>query len=197
MARKLEKMKIKIVSIIVLSAAIFIACKSQKNVAQSSDNAPKERLTASASTTQTANVTSKSDKKRRNSIEQIAMNRSACMGTCPVYKVEVNKSGKVTYYGMSFVDYKGTYEKIFAKDRVAGLFSQFMQYKVDTCSEDYESMIADVPGVYYQITYSSGDKQKINNAHFGPEFLKTLSFEVDSFAKVDASWKKVADAEDN
>ena len=47
----------------------------------------------------------------------------------------------------------------------------------------------------FEIYYAGqGEPQRIMNAHFGPDFLKTLGKEVDAFARVDEKWTKVSDA---
>lgn len=169
-------MKKNILSFVLLSVLIFSACAQQKK------------------TTNNASVKSASGKKSTNNIEQIAMERTPCFGTCQAYRLEVNKNGHVKFISRHFTKYEGTYEKDFPVDKVNNLFNSFAAHKVDTCQEEYTSMIQDVPGVMFYITRKNGE-QTIKNAHFGPAFLKTLALEVDSFYTVDETWKKTADAE--
>ena len=152
-----------------MTAVIFSACAHQKK-------------------------TVKSKVMTESRIQQIAMDRTPCFGTCPAYRVTVNKDGKVIFKSWAYTTYEGTYEKQFPAEKVAALFKQFSQYRVDTCSPEYNSLLQDVPGVSYTITYPDSEKT-ITNAHFGPQFLKTLSFDTDSFSKVDDSWTKTAEAE--
>lgn len=128
----------------------------------------------------------------QKNISYVRMQRSACFGRCPVYWVEVYKNGLVRYSGHRFTDHQGVYEKNIGAANAAALFRTFGQYRVDTCKSNYEMLISDVPGLYYK--FMMGKKTKrINNANFGPAFLKDLSKSVDSLAMVDGSWKKVAD----
>lgn len=174
MARKIEKMRKNILSFIALVVIIFSACAQQKKT--------------------TASKATNTKKAVESSIQQIVMDRTACFGTCPTYRLEVNKDGKVIFKSWAFTEYEGTYEKKFAPEKVAALFKQFDDYKVDTCAEEYTSLIADVPGIMYYIQYPKKEK-KIMNAHFGPEFLNMLAKETDDNFKVDDTWTKTAEAE--
>lgn len=173
MARKLEKMKKNLLSFIALSVLIFSACAQQK------------KTTASKVMVKQA---------KESQIQQIVMERTPCFGTCPSYGLEVNKDGKVVFTSRAFTEYEGVYEKKFSTEKVATIFKKFSANQVDTCSEEYNSLIADVPGVFYTIKYADKE-QRINNAHFGPEFLNDLANELDANFKVDDTWTKTAEVE--
>ena len=183
-------MKKNILSFLVLTVLIFSACAQQKKT--TSIPIKPVSVEKTASTKAGEGTPSKS----MMPIQQIAMERTPCFGTCAAYRVEVNKNGKVKYISRHFTEYEGTYETTFPTEKVAELFQQFNDYRVDTCNEEYKSLIQDVPGVMYYITYDKKE-QTIKNAHFGPELLKMLAREVDSFSKVDDSWKKTADKIEN
>lgn len=125
-------------------------------------------------------------------ISYVRMNRTACFGRCPVYSVELYKNGLVRYSGQMFTDHQGVYETNIGSKNAANLLKRFSMYRIDTCKSLYENRIADIPGIYYIYKYGSTTK-KINNAHFGPEFLRTLATSMDSVAQVNNNWKKVAD----
>ncbi len=162
-------MKKNILSFIVVVAIIFSACAQQKKTTKSS-----------VVKTKSAN----------SAIQFIAMERTACFGTCPAYRLEIYKDGLVKYDGWSSVEYDGLYQKQFDPVKVAALYKEFEQYPVDTCAEMYESLIQDLPGINFYFTYK-GREQKIINAHFGPGYLMQLANEADSFSKVDNTWTKL------
>ncbi len=128
------------------------------------------------------------------SVTYVKMDRTACFGRCPVYSVEVYDNGLVRYNGKQFTEYSGIYEKNLGAAQAKAVLNDFAKYRVDTCKNLYENRITDVPGIYFTITIN-GKQKEIANAHFGPHFFNKLATEVDSFAKVDASWKKVADTQ--
>ena len=49
------------------------------------------------------------DEGERLSFDTLVMNRSACLGRCPVYSVEVTSKGNVTFRGERFVALPGTH----------------------------------------------------------------------------------------
>ncbi len=134
--------------------------------------------------------------KAGNNITQIVMDRTACYGTCPVYSLEINSDGSVKYTGRSFVDYEGVYTTTISTKKIEEIFTAFENHDVDTCSNEYNSMMQDVPGIFYNIRYGK-KKQNITNAHFGPQFLIDLANKIDSVIKVDDSWTKVETEENN
>lgn len=184
----------RIIPVFIATTLILTACAQQKKATDSTAASNNNETAVVTTTAKAAKINIATEENKRGAIEQIAMERTACFGTCPVYRIEVNKDGSLIYIGRHYVDHEGTYRNKVSTSKVDELFKQFREYRIDTCSEEYNSLIQDVPGVYYYITYeNSNDQQEIRNAHFGPEFLKRLSFEVDSFAKVDNSWDKIDD----
>lgn len=159
-------MKKNLLSFIVLVAVIFSACAQQKKTTKS--------------------------KKANGSpaIEFLAMERTACFGSCPAYRLEIYKDGTVKYDGWTSVEFEGPYQKKFDAAKVAALYKQFEQYPIDTCSEMYESLIQDLPGINFYFTYK-GKEQKVINAHFGPHYFIDLANTADSFSKVDNTWTKL------
>ncbi|HXS37880.1 MAG TPA: DUF6438 domain-containing protein [Flavipsychrobacter sp.] len=138
------------------------------------------------------NVYAKHKKKHpKNSIQSILVWRTPCFGRCPTYKIEVNKNGIVTYTGIMFIKDSGVYQKNIGVVKATQIIKQFSDYKIDTCQDQYPMMIPDAPGLIFKIQYKDSTKT-INNAHYGPPFLKDLAKSVDSIGKVDNSWEKIA-----
>jgi len=127
--------------------------------------------------------------------EYVRMERTACFGTCPSYVVEVYKDGMVRYTSVHYTEYEGVYEKNLGAEKTMEVLKQFDEYRVDTCQNEYPQIIADLPGIINYIKYANGNKKHIYQAHFGPDFLKTLARNIDSISQVNTSWKKVKDIE--
>lgn len=75
------------------------------------------------------------------------MHRTACFGKCPTYSLDINKNGSVTYTSVRFTKFEGIYTKKFPIDKVKNIFLQINLLKLDTCKNEYEQMIADLPGL--------------------------------------------------
>jgi hypothetical protein len=127
---------------------------------------------------------------QKKSINKVSMHRTACFGKCPTYSLEINKNGNVTYTSIRFTKFEGIYTKKFSIDKVKNIFLQINLLKLDTCQNEYEQIIADLPGLNFNIDYTNAKKQ-IVNAHFGPKFLKRLAMNIDKEFSIDSTWKKI------
>jgi hypothetical protein len=76
------------------------------------------------------------------------------------------------------------------------VLDELNSFRPDTCRNKYEIRIADLPNIYYAISYRDSVK-KIANADMGPMFFRDMAGVFDEIGKADASWKKVADLPKN
>ena len=58
---------------------------------------------------------------------KITIERTACFGTCPVYKIEIRGDGNCTYYGIEYVMEKGERNFTIDPKRVLSLLTNFYQ----------------------------------------------------------------------
>lgn len=169
LTRKLEKMKKNILSFTALCIIILSACAQQKK------------------------TTTNTKANKAEEIVYVRMERTACFGQCPTYQTEVFANGKVIYTGKMFTEYEGIYESTISEKDAANVFTELESKHVDTCSKEYYSMIADAPGLIYEIHYKDGRKQEIMNAQAGPEYLRGIAQMIDKTVKPDDKWKKTGD----
>ena len=128
--------------------------------------------------------------KATHEILSVSLYHTACYGKCPVYKVYISKDGTTTYNGMYFTDDSGVFVKNIGTAKAMEIISQFSANHVDTCKDSYEVLIPDLPGINLTITYADGTKT-INNAGYGPGFLRILSRKMDEVGKkTDDTWKR-------
>ena len=125
-------------------------------------------------------------------LSAVAMRRGACFGRCPEYVLTINSSGIAEYTGIRNAAVTGVYQKNIGAAQAQALLNEFMDYRADTCSSLYKSMIADLPGLHYTLTIN-GKQKLIGNAGFGPPYLTSLGAEMDALGSVDATWKKISD----
>jgi hypothetical protein len=125
-------------------------------------------------------------------VSYVRMYHSACFGRCPVYWVEVFSDGMVRYSGSHDSNPMGVYEKNIGEAATRNFLNTVAGYRIDTCRERYELLIADLPVLICNVTIN-GVTKTVYNAHFGPGYFRDMSREMDDLGQVDASWKKVAD----
>lgn len=126
-------------------------------------------------------------------VSSVAMRRGACFGRCPEYTLTIRRDGTVIYNGTRNAPSLGTFEKNIGTEEAAKLMTEISNYRVDTLQRTYRANIADLPGLSY-VFIVGGKEQAVGNANFGPEFLTDLAAKIDSYGKVDGSWKKTAEA---
>lgn len=150
-------------------------------------------LAACAQQKKTTGTASAQNAGSKTDFSYVQMRRTPCFGRCPSYAIELFKDGTVKYTGVSDTKYTGTYEKKLSADKTATIFKAMQEYRIDTCQAEYRLTISDLPGIVYDFTVN-GKKQEIMNAHFGPEFLKSLARDIDSLGgEPGAGWKKIED----
>jgi hypothetical protein len=176
----------KVLGLALIIALGVTACAQQKKTTT------KSSTKATKATTGKMEATGANDKMITGAISYISMSRGACFGTCPVYTIELSKDGAVTYTGKRNTKYAGTYVSNIGASKVAAIFKEFETYRVDTCQDTYKMMVADLPGITYEIKMGSKTK-KIRNANFGPAFLTSFAEDIDKAVTVDDTWKKTAE----
>lgn len=124
-------------------------------------------------------------------ISYLEMQRTACFGRCPEYKIELYKDGLVRYTGVRNIADTGIYEKNFGAENIAVILKDFREFRIDTCKDRYENIIPDLPGINFTFKYDTTTKQ-VWNANFGPQILKELALKVDEAIKVDDSWQQLS-----
>lgn len=127
-------------------------------------------------------------------VTSVTMSRGYCFGKCPVYSIEVSNSGLARYTGKKFVEKTGVYEKTFDKAAVSNLLSEVSKARLDTMQNSYEQLVSDLPSVDFAVIFSNGKSKFIQNAHYGPQVLANLAYQIDALVKTpDYSWKRTAE----
>ncbi|HKD27265.1 MAG TPA: DUF6438 domain-containing protein [Xanthobacteraceae bacterium] len=88
---------------------------------------------------------------------KITLQRSACEGSCPVYKVTIHGDGRVVFTGGSIgVVWPGTHEHRITPETVAGLFERFRKAGFFKLRRSYRVAAFDLPK--YVLTIDAGQR---------------------------------------
>ncbi|MDB6147540.1 MAG: hypothetical protein JWO45_1204 [Spartobacteria bacterium] len=130
-------------------------------------------------------------------ISEITLERTACYGTCPVYKVTLQSDGTVTYDGKEFVKEVGKRSGKISKEQFQQLVAQIQKTDFFNLEDEYRTRknadgsvtaVTDLPTCI--TTVKSGARSKIVKNYFGgPESLKTLEDLIDKISG-SALWVK-------
>jgi Domain of unknown function (DUF6438) len=119
----------------------------------------------------------------------ITLQKTMCKGQCPVYKIEVYKSGLVKYEGKSNVDKIGKYQIIIDKSELDEIKKSFLEADFFDFEDEYTSKITDLPTTYLTFVHDNKTKQ-IRDYHGAPEKLKKLEKRIENLVASE-NWQKV------
>ena len=108
----------------------------------------------------------------------ITMERTACHGTCPVYKLTIQGNGDVTYNGQDFVQVKGKQTAGLSLAQIQELVSAFEQAKFFTLRDYTHEDTTDSPSAITSITLNG--KTKTINHYYGDNSAPQALFDLES-----------------
>jgi hypothetical protein len=112
----------------------------------------------------------------------ITLERTACFGTCPVYKLTIHGDGKVIYEGIRFVRVEGTIETTISEEKIEKLVSEFQKIDYFSLEDSYEERNAtDMPSAFTSLTVD-GKTKTVKHYHgdsSAPKELTELEDKID------------------
>jgi hypothetical protein len=138
------------------------------------------------SCTQSAGVSTIEDSYR------ISLERGACFGFCPIYKVEIHGDGTVIYIGERFVKVTGEQRRQISREAVAALVDKFVKSGFFNLEDEYVAQVTDLPT--FVLTVSLSGQRKSIKDYGGkmagmPAIVTELEDEVDRVAGTE-KWVK-------
>jgi hypothetical protein len=117
----------------------------------------------------------------------ITLRRTACLGTCPVYSVEIFDDGFVRYTGIEFVQYKGEQRAVIPREAVENLVASFLRADYFALQDSYDicrnsdgtfTIVSDLPTAYTSLRFGQR-KKAVRNYVCAPRRLTSLEAEID------------------
>ena len=108
----------------------------------------------------------------------ITFERTACHGTCPIYKLTIEGNGTVIYEGKDFVQVKGRQTASLSPDQIQQLVSAFEQARFFTLPDYTDQDTTDSPSVITSITLNG--KTKTVNHYYGDNSAPQGLFDLES-----------------
>lgn len=124
-------------------------------------------------------------------IMEVSLERGACYGTCPVYKVTLKRDGTAIYEGKRFVERQGTYTgNIYSFDRLAQFIEAEGYFKL---KDDYSINVTDLSTTTTSVVRAGGQRKTISDyAGAGPIELWAIETAIDGVV-AHTKWQKVSD----
>ncbi len=132
---------------------------------------------------------------RDNMITAVSLERTACFGECPVYKISIQSDGRTFYTGVDHVppdrigSFEGTLE--FSSYRRLTEFLKFVKF--DQMNEVYRKPLPDLPHAITTVVSDASSKTVDNYGDSGPVELWAVENVVDALIAQVSNWKKVSD----
>ena len=109
---------------------------------------------------------------------RIQLERTACFGTCPAYRVEIREDGTVTYAGRDHVRVSGERTWTIDPEAVRGLAREMERAGFFEMKDSYTGGMTDLPTTYTTLT-SGGRTKKIRDYYGAPPELKEIEARID------------------
>jgi hypothetical protein len=133
---------------------------------------------------------------REDSAVEISLERTACFGSCPIYRLTVDGTGLVRYEGVAYVDHVGVDSAHISAAEVSALVAEAERSGFFALADSYQQgdptcqeYFPDSPSVIASIT--AGERQKrvvVDHGCTGfPQTLAALASRIDSVTGV-ARW---------
>jgi hypothetical protein len=147
-------------------------------------------------------VPGQKEKKASDSDTIITLERGACFGSCPIYKLTINGDGLVVFEGKDFVKQKGRAEARISRDQVKELTEAFYKIYYFSLQDRYATRKDGCPAVWTDnptvvTSFKSNGKSKAISHYLGcrevsgdrtgayPATLSTLEDKIDKIAGTD------------
>ncbi len=102
----------------------------------------------------------------------LSLQTTPCMGTCPIYRLEVYQDGTLRYQGSQFTERIGTYRGKLPVKRLKAIFEQAEAINFADLSDTYPTgnmQIMDLPSSILYLRTDSWQKQVVSRRYANPD----------------------------
>jgi hypothetical protein len=111
-----------------------------------------------------------------------SLKRTPCLGTCPVYSLEVFTDGFVKYYGKNYVELIGDYSGSLSQEQLADVEVLFNNADFYAFDAEYNDGRLDIPATIIEYHGPDGDK-KVEARTEIPKNFRLLASELEKLIK--------------
>ncbi|HEX6765464.1 MAG TPA: DUF6438 domain-containing protein [Polyangiaceae bacterium] len=119
----------------------------------------------------------------RSPITEIALERTACYGNCPIYTVRLHSDGSVDYIGVAFAEQAGRHRGTIPESWFRSLAALALDIGYFELEDSYSCQVTDNPTVYSSVT-RNGQRKIIRHyapGMTGPPRLRAFEEAIDTF----------------
>ncbi len=108
-----------------------------------------------------------------------SIQRTACFGQCPMYKISYMDNGQVTYVGKRFVEKIGTYSTLLNEDEILSIKDMVEDLNYFELDSLYPTPVSDFPSCITEVQIN-GKHKRVINRRSPPENLRSFEKFLDS-----------------
>ncbi|MCC6839217.1 MAG: hypothetical protein IT230_03580 [Flavobacteriales bacterium] len=120
-----------------------------------------------------------------------AMERTACYGTCPAYRLVIDQQGRATYEGRRFAPREGRFTAQVDAATMDALKNEVEGMGFYDLQDVYDQPVTDLPSVIIRLRTGAHDKQVLGRVG-APKAFKDLAVRVEELL-APVAWTPVAD----
>lgn len=98
-----------------------------------------------------------------NKIKSVEIKTNYCLGTCPVFKLTINKNGVAEFDGEEFTKFKGKSKKQFDPKKINEIFDLLNYIEIKKLKDYYEVNYTDASTATLEIFFEDGSIKKIKD----------------------------------
>lgn len=181
---------------LIIAAALLAVtggCKSKEKMPDASANGPSttQQVEPVKEVAQETTEDPATTLKMQGDSVYFSIERTACFGSCPTYKLTILQDGSATYEGRRFAAREGRYTghvNAATMNALKAAADSLGFYKLE---DKYDQPITDLPSVIIRVHADQRDKQVIGRVG-SPEEFKALTKRAEALL-ADVEWTRVGD----
>lgn len=115
------------------------------------------------------------------------MKKTACLGQCPVYDLEIKHSGEASINARHFLPFEGKFNSSFSQPELDSIKSLIQACDYFNLEKSYDSPITDVPSTITEI-HLDDKSNRVKNRYKGPKALSSLQIYIHGLV-MEKTWK--------
>ena len=117
---------------------------------------------------------------------RMSLARTDCLGTCPVYQVEIDGYRNVTYNGQAYVAVLGEHRATISREALEQLLAGFRATQFFALRQRFEANMEDLPSQILSLSIDGKMHSVVDGSGLGvPKALRALEDEFDRIAQTD------------
>ena len=114
---------------------------------------------------------------KASNIPTLVFEKTACFGTCPIYKAEIFEDGRMVYTGTRFVNLVGTYTISFPVEILKDFQKRATDISFFELEEKYDGNVTDLPSTITTFNIKGNSKTITARTNI-PDALKDLNLDI-------------------